>query len=399
MVRSYKYRLYPNKQQRIALSQTLAIHRLLYNQALEQRISLYKNEHKSITYNEQWKHFRDIRRENDNILGLINASSLQHTLRKLDKAFRRFFKHLKTSKKAGFPRFKSENRFKSFEYTYGDGAKFIDSSSGQILLRLQNIGTIKVKLHRHLPQNAKIKHIIVKKHLESWYVIVQVDVLETTKHSNNAVPKNPVGLDMGLHYALALSNNSVIENPKYLKKAKKKLRRLQRKYARQKQGSKRRRKTKLQIAKMHTKIANQRRDFWHKTTRWLVNTFDFIALENLSLGFMLKNRHTAFAAYDVGLGMFRQLLQYKAEEAGIEVAAISPAYTSQLCSACGAIVEKPLSQRIHRCTCGVELDRDVNAALVILKHALNNANLPPGLGGQDITHWDAAPRALRSHLL
>jgi IS605 OrfB family transposase len=176
-----------------------------------------------------------------------------------------------------------------------------------------------------------------------------------------------------------------------------KLRRLQRHAARQLKCSHGQRETYAQIAKLHERIANQRRDYWHKVARNLVRQHDLIALEEMPLAFMTRNQHLSLSAYDAGLNTWRQYLHYKAEEAGVKVVAVNPRNTSQACSGCGVIVAKDLSVRVHVCPeCGLTLDRDVNAARNILNLALTNANLP-GRGGQDST-WAAvtAVRVLRS---
>ena len=146
------------------------------------------------------------------------------------------------------------------------------------------------------------------------------------------------------------------------------------------------------IAGLHERIANQRADYLHKVSARLVVENDRIAIENLTLGFMNQNRHLALSSHDAGFGLFRQMLEYKAESAGIPVIAVNPANTTEACSGCGSIVPKGLSVRVHACPdCGLVLDRDVNAARNILSKALHN---PPGRGGQVVT-WAVAPRELR----
>lgn len=168
---------------------------------------------------------------------------------------------------------------------------------------------------------------------------------------------------MGITHALTLSDGTTFDSPKYLQQSLKKLRRLQRKVSRCKKSSKRRRKVIRQLAKQHEHIANQRRDWWHKVTRQLVDTYRTIVLEDLNLNFMLQNGNLARSAHDVSLGMFRELLAYKAIEAGCEVVEVRPAYTSQVCSGCDCMVPKKLNVRVHHCPdCGLALDRDINAA-------------------------------------
>jgi putative transposase len=194
--------------------------------------------------------------------------------------------------------------------------------------------------------------------------------------------KPAVGGDMGLLRLLTLSDGTLIDNPRWLRDALDELRRAQRRLARAKKGSQNRKDKRLIVAKLHEHIKNQRHDFWHKTTHTLVHSYGLIVLENLSLDFMLRNGNLSQSAHDAGLGLFRQLLDYKAAEAGSHVTTVNAAYTSQVCSGCGAIVEKGLSVRVHKCPdCGLEIDRDLNAARNILALAFS----PPGSGGQALT--------------
>jgi putative transposase len=179
-----------------------------------------------------------------------------------------------------------------------------------------------------------------------------------------------VGIDVGIKCIAATSDGVIYDNPKWLREAQRELRVKQRKLSRRKLGSNRRAKAKQEVTKLHEKIANQRSDHLHKITRELVEQYGFIAIEDLSLAFMNRNRHLALSSYDAGLGMFRSYLEYKAADAGVEVVAVNPSYTSQVCSGCGCLVPKKLSVRTHRCSdCGLELDRDVNAAVNILTKA------------------------------
>jgi putative transposase len=172
---------------------------------------------------------------------------------------------------------------------------------------------------------------------------------------------------VGLTHALALSDGTVVDSPRPLQQSLRKLRVLQRAVARKQPGSANRRKAVARLARLHEHIGHQRRDFWHQTARRLVNTYGALVLEDLRLGFMLQNDTLALAAHDIGLGMFRALLDYKAVEAGVEIIAVNPRNTSQVCSGCGRVVPKPLSVRVHVCPkCGLTLDRDVNAARNVL---------------------------------
>ena len=380
-MRTYKYLLRPTSQQAQTLDFLLWQSRLIYNAALDQRIHSYQETGRGISYRAQWTHFRDQRRAHPETYGLLNASSLQQLLRRLDKAFRAFFSRVKAGQTPGFPRFKGRNRFKSIEYTYGDGCKLRLTEQGQRYCYIQNVGEVRMCFHRNIPDNAIIKHVVIKLVNERWYVCLMLEMPEAqTVHPN---PNKAVGVDMGLHHLLALSDHQMVDPPRWLRESLAKLRVLQRQASRRQKGSNRQRKSYTAVARLHERIANQRRDYLHKITLSLVQEYSWIAIEDLSLAFMNQNEHLSLSSHDAGLGAFRQLLQYKAEEAGTAVTAVNPAYTSQRCSQCGENVEKSLSVRVHECPyCGLVLDRDVNAARNILKIAFEN---PPGRGGQELT--------------
>ena len=387
MIHTCKYLLYPRKQEAEMLDYLLAMSRNAYNKALEQRISIYKETGAGVTYRTQWTWFRDLRRADPDGLGLLNATCLQQTLRRLDKAYKAFFRRVKAGGATGFPRFKGYHRWKSIEFTYGDGCKLRFDKSNRAVLYVQNVGEIKIKYHREIP-DCKIKHVVVKRDLDRWYVCFQVEIPKPEIVERD---KNEVGIDMGLLSLLALSDGALIDNPRWFRSGKSKLRVAQRHLSRCKRGSNRRKKAASRAAKLHEHIVNQRLDFWHKTTRSLVNSYSLIALEDLNLKFMTHNHHLALSAHDAGLGMFQQLLSYKAEEAGTEIVTVNPAYTSQMCSSCGAIVKKSLSVRTHKCSCGLTLDRDVNAAINVLNSARTVRS--------ELNVGDCAERALRSPLL
>lgn len=373
MIRTYKYELRPTDEQAQALDFLLWQARNVYNAALAQRIRTYQDTSKGIQYAGQWAHFRDERRAQPDTLGKLNASSLQQMLRRLDKAFSAFFRRVKAGETPGFPRYKGRRRFKSLEYTYGDGCKLRVAAEGRASFYVQNVGEMRLAYHRAVPDNGKIKHVVLKQANQRWYVCLMLEMPDPAPVPERC-PSRPVGVDMGLKSLLALSDGTTLDNPHWLGESLTKLRRLHRHAARQVKGSHRQRKTHAQIARLHEHIANQRRDFWHKATRQLVRTHDLIAVEDLNLGFMTRNRHLARTAHDAGLNVFAHHLLYKAEEAGVKVVAVDPRQTSQTCSGCGVLVPKDLSVRVHDCPeCGLTLDRDINAARNILALARDPA--------------------------
>jgi putative transposase len=375
--RTYEFRLYPRKAERKALETLLEQHREVYNRALEQCKNAYEATGKGQRALSQWPYFRDWRNAYSDVL--LNASSLQHTLRKLDKAFSAFFRRLKVGETPGYPRYKGRDRLKSIEYTYGDGCKLdYDEAFDRFVLTVQNVGSIKVKQHRFLPNGAKIKHVIIKRQASGWYVFLQLECPDAAEAEPNALPA--VGGDMGLLRLLTLSNGTQIDNPHWFRQGQDALRRAQRKMARRKKGSQNRQDARQIVAKHHEHVVRARRDFWHKLTYCLVHRYGLIALEELNLAFMTRNPHLSLSAHDASLGAFQTLLCYKAVDAGSRVAFVKAAYTSQVCSGCGEIVEKDLSVRLHQCPnpeCLLELDRDVNAARNILNLALQSARIEP----------------------
>jgi putative transposase len=372
ITRTYQYRLYPTDEQRVVLDEIIDLARWLYNHTLAYRRKRWHESRCFVSYNqlaEMWREWRNEERH-DNPLRLLNMTAGQQVLRRMDKAYSAFF-----AGKRGIPRYKNNRSFRSVNYKPGDGANL---HNGKIYV--QNVGLIKIQWHRELLEG-KLKNIILTRKPSGWYIAFQV-ISEISKPKPSELPA--VGIDMGINHALALSNGDFADSPKFLKQSLKKIRRAHRKVARRKKGSKRRTKAVRLLAKQHEHIARQRRDWWHKTTYNLVATYGYIAIEDLNLKFMLRNEYLARAAHDVALGMFTELLAYKAIETGCQVVTVSPINTSQQCSntKCGKLVPKDLSVRVHECPhCGLVLDRDINAARNILQRSFT----PSGQGGQDVT--------------
>src|SRR5258708_25115000 len=382
MTRPYEYRLYPRKAERQTLDVLLHQSREVYNAALAQCKNAYEATGKHQGAWNQWYYFREWRKQPGI---LLNATSLQQTLRRLDKAYSAFFRRLKAGETPGHPRFKGKDRFNSLEYAYGDGAALkYDESFDRFVLNVQNVGAVKVKSHRLLPKDAKVTHVVLKRKATGWYVCLQLECPDQLEAYPNGLPV--VGGDMGLLRLLTLSDGTEIDNPRWMRHSLAELRIAQRRLARRVKGSQGRKDARQIVAKLHEHVANTRRDFWHRNTYKLVHTYGLIALEELNLAFMTRNARLSLSAHDAGLGAFQTLLCYKAVNAGSAVVFVNPANTSQQCSGCSEIVEKDLSVRNHACPhCGLVLDRDVNAAINILKKALQPSWI--GLSGANVGHW------------
>jgi len=356
MRKTFKYRLFTTRLQEVALDSQLGEACRLYNAALQERRDAYKTCQKSVNYYDQANQLREIRATKDSLLA--NYSCSQDVLRRVDKTFKAFFSRIKTGEKPGYPRFKSRRRFDSITFpSYGDGVRL----NGEVL-RVQGVGNIQVKLHR--PLLGDVKTVTIKRQCGKWYACFSVEYEATTFPPLDT----EIGLDMGLTCFATKSDGKSVPNPRFYKQAEPKLRRAQRKIARRKKGSNRRRKAVVLLQKIHAKVQNQRSDFQHKFSFWLVKNFGTIAIEDLNIkglaaGMLAKSVH------DVAWGAFFQKLAYKAANAGRRLIAVNPNGTSQTCL-CGAKVWKELSERVHTCTaCGLIAPRDVVSAQLILQRA------------------------------
>jgi putative transposase len=370
MLKTYRYRIYPNNRQKQIIDQTIELCRYLYNCGLEHRILAYRQRRASVYAYQQINELPGIKEVFPDYKN-IYSQVLQDVLRRLDKTFSSFFRRVKTGEKPGFPRYKGENRYHSF--TYPQPQENMIPANGKVYL--PKIGKVKIKLHREIPGN--IKTVTVTRRNGKYYACFTVEV------ESVLLPKTgrTVGIDVGVSAFVATSDGLLVQSPQTYRKAEKSLKTLQREVSRRKKGSNRRRKSVQKLASVHEKIANQRKDIAHKTARYLVNNYDLIAHEDLQIKNMVKNHHLAKSIQDSGWGMFFDILAYKAEEAGKQVVKVNPHNTSQICSGCGHIVKKTLAVRIHKCPhCGLELDRDINAARNILATALSITGLDGAIG-------------------
>ena len=358
MLRTFKYRIYPTKEQIKKIEQTLYLCRYLYNNALEQRIVTYEKHKISMTYNMQQNELPKVKQVLPEYKN-IHSQVLQNVLKRLDRSFQNFFRRLKTNEKPGFPRFQGRNRYNSF--TYPQSGFVIEGDK----LRLSKIGNIRINLHRKLVGELKTCTVVRKN--GKYYVALVCEVEKPQVTLTNKV----VGIDLGVSHLAITSDGEFFDNPKHLRKSEKQLKRLQRIVSKRKKGSNRRRKAVQLLAKKHEQIANQRKDTNHKVSRQLVDAYDLIVFEDLNVKGMVKNKHLAKSIHEVGWNQLISFTTYKAENAGKEVKLVNPHNTSQECSNCGVIVKKTLAEREHICSCGYIADRDINASINILNRGLS----------------------------
>lgn len=342
-----KIRIYPNKSQIKAIFEQFNNHKNLYNLCLEQRKNEYETKKQSISCYDQIKeHVQKFKQ-------LSNYSSLQQTVRRLDKAFQNFFRRIKNKKTPGYPRFKS--KFSSIDFTYGDGCKIKNKK-----VYFQHIGKIKGVFHTNV-ENPNRTMLVYKNGCFYACFIVEYQ----TKLLNNT--NKSVGIDFGLRNLITTSENKTIDNPRFHKKYEKALSKQQSKRSKlDKKTKEYKQKTKI-IGKIWNKICNCRHDFNHKLANEFVKNYDIIALENLSIERLKNNIKNINKAYsDVCWNQFTNILSYKAENAGRKIVFVNPKNTSKTCFGCGKIHNLSLNDRKMNCECGNTLDRDYNAALNIL---------------------------------
>jgi len=358
MRKTFKYRIFPSNSQIATLNRTLNACRWLYNYFLEQRKTSWENKKKSISRYDQSNMLKTLKIEYPFLTGVF-SQVLQNVSTRLDLAFRAFFRRIKSGDKPGYPRFRGKFRYDSFTYPQ-TGFKLLKN-----VVRLSKIGGVKIKLHR--PIEGTIKTCTVRRTpTGKWFVAFACEI----EHKPVERPVNPsIGIDMGLEHFATLSNGEQIKNPRFFRKEEAALKKAQRKLSAQKKASKARAKGRKVVARIHERISNKRHNFAHQLSCKLVNKYNTICVEDLSINDMKKENFRCInkSIGDAAWRMFLNLLGYKAECAGKRVIKVCPAYTSQTCSECGTRQKLKLSDRMYHCSCcGLSLDRDHNAALNIL---------------------------------
>jgi putative transposase len=314
--------------------------------------------------------------------GGIHSQVLQDCVERVKKTFDRWFKGDSKGKRSGRPRFKGQGRYRSFTFPQMKQ----DCIDGKFI-KLPKIGKVKVILHRSIPDGFKIKTATITQKADGWYVTLSLEDASVPELSPELPTlDNTIGIDMGLKSFLVTDEGKEVPIPQHYRKAQKRLGRLQRSLSRKKKGSERRKKAIKRVAKAHQKVANQRKDFHCKTAKRLLNKGKHIGHEALNIKGIARTR-MAKSTYDAGWGTFLQILSIKAERAGLMTIAVNPNGTTQNCSGCGQKVPKEIQDRWHSCPhCGLELDRDHNAAINIkylaVGHPVNKAQeMPDGIPG------------------
>ena len=364
--RTYKYKLNPSNPQKVKLITALNLCRKLYNACLFQRRIAYRDWNTAVSSYDQTKELPALKSEFPEY-SEVYSQVLQDVIRRLDKSFKNFFRRVKAGKKPGFPRYKGTDRYDSIVYPQS-GFKIIGNR-----IRISKLGNIKFYNSRPIPVGAEIKTMTVKRdRVGDWFVsfsiILPKPAPEPIKHHDI---QKPVGVDVGIARLATLSDGGIIDNKKFVYAGSSRLRSLQKAVSRKKKGSKNRRKAIKKLAKEHRRIQRKRNDYLHKCSRKLVDMYDYIVFENLTINNMTKNHHLARSIMDSAWGQLLRFTTYKAEEAGKLVETVDPKYTTSTCSVCGNRVKISLSVRSLVCPgCKNFIDRDLNASVNILERGL-----------------------------
>lgn len=349
LIRTFRFKLKPTRAQHNRLREALEHCRQLYNAGLEERIDCYRKTGKGRTLFDQFRALTELRQEPE--FSAFSSTMQRGALKQLDLAFKAFFK------RGGFPRFKGREWFKSINWPQSNGWRF----DGRF--HTKGLGSIRVHQHRALP-SAPVS-CRIKREGRHWYLSLACEV-EVVANDNAAA----IGLDLGLSTFAALSDGTLVPNPRAARSAHRDIKRKQRALSRCAKGSKRRTKVRAKLADAHAKIRRVRRTHHFQLAADLCRRFGLIAVEDLNVKGLAKGI-LARDVKDAAWGSFLQILCDTAERASVQVVKVNPRGTSQECPACGTVKAKKLSERTHACDCGFTADRDVAAAQVILSRSVH----------------------------
>ena len=356
MILAHKIRIYPSREQEQFLKKSCGVARFVYNWGLAEWQNQYKNGRKPNHFMLE-KLFNSIKKQEFPFVNEVSCCCYKCAFSNLGKAYKNFF-----DRRANYPKFKKKGMHDSFRLENN-----CFSVSNQ-RVKLAKMATM--RMAEPLRFDGKIMSGTVSRVADKWYISIAVEV-----RRDLTLPKTGkfVGVDLGVKDIAITSDGYKFANPRWIHKSEKKLKRLNRELARRKRTSKRRERTRLRLARQHDRVANQRKDWLHKITTYLVRNYDVIALEDLNVRGMVKNHNLAKAITNVSFGEFNRQIEYKAQMYGKQIYRVDRFFpSSKTCSNCGCIQEK-MSLQVREWTCpdcGAHHDRDINAATNLLRQAM-----------------------------
>lgn len=391
MIKAYRYRLNPNKEQATFFEKSFGCTRFVYNWALNLRIETYQKDGERLSWVDLCKRLTALKKQDETSwLCDVSNMSLQSSIRNMDAAFTRFFRE-----KKGFPKFKSKKAtHKSFQYVQQVKIDF-----GKNRVKLPKIGWVRFLKNRTF--DGKIGTVTVSKNaVGRYYVSLLVDDGKELPAKSPVKYDTSVGIDVGIKDFAVLSNGHVYGNPKYLEKAEARLEVLQRRLSRKQKGSNRRDRSRELLARQYEKVRNCRTNFIHQVTSRIVRENQTVIIEDLNVKGMVKNHHLAKAISSASWHEFFRQLEYKCAWSGKNLVRIGRFEPSSKMCTCGHVNnELKLSQREWTCpNCGQQNDRDILAAINIKRFGLQSQNLigySPAVSGAEDVEWPALVGAVK----
>ena len=370
MLKSYKYKIKPTDVQSNQLDQFFGCVRFVYNWGLDKKINSWKNEQKSLSYNELAKQLTSLKKDSEYVwLKECSIESLQQSLRNLDSAYNGFFKS-----KKGFPKFKSKHKSR-------DSVKFIRCVSFDFenwKVKLPKIGWVKLCKNKTFDQSLVRQGTttVHKDKCGAYWVSIIIDDKKELPPKTKVEEQSTVGIDLGIKDFIVLSDGTKVSNPKYYECSMRKLKRIQQSLSRKVKDSHNYQKTRVKLNKCYRYITNQKLDMFHKLSSYLINNYDTICMEDLNVEGMMQNHNLALSIQSASWSMFKEILSYKSDWYGknlITIGRYEP--SSKTCHCCGyKNNDLKLSDRTWVCpVCDSVLDRDINAAINIKKIGLNQS--------------------------
>ena len=357
MILSHKIRIYPNREQEQFLKKSCGVARFAYNWGLAEWERQYKNGEKP-NHLKLKKQFNGIKQVEFPFVYEVSKCCTETAFANLGKAYKNFF-----TKRTKYPKFKKKGIHDSF------GLNNLNFHIDEKHVKLAKMSPM--RMAEPLRFDGKIMSGTVSRVADKWYISIAVEI-----RRDLTLPKTGkfAGVDLGVKDIVITSDGCKFANPRWIHKSEKKLKRLNRELARRQRASKRRERTRLRLARQHDRVANQRKDWLHKITTYLVRKYDVIALEDLNVRGMVKNHNLAKAITNVSFGEFNRQIEYKAQMYGKQIYRVDRFFpSSKTCSNCGCVQEKmPLHVREWTCPdCGAHHDRDINAATNLLRQAMS----------------------------